>query len=420
MKQYDLIVIGGGSAGLAAAIAAHDEGIKSILLLEKEPYFGGILLQCIHNGFGLHEFKEILTGPEYAERFKEEFLKRNIDYRLNSYVMSLTKDKIVTYSNGEEGVVVTQARAIIQATGCGERNRGAISIPGSRPYGILTAGTAQRYLNIDGYLVGKRVFILGSGDIGLIMARRMTLEGATVLGVAEIMPYSNGLTRNIVQCLNDFNIPLYLSHTVSKIIGKNRLEKIVLSQVNEKFEWIENSEKEFEVDTLLLSVGLSPLNGLFENLSLVPDPQTKGAIVNEIMETELEGFFSCGNVLHVHDLVDFVTKEGRKAGVGAAKYLNHMLDRSDALITIKNGAGIGYVVPQKMNVKNLKSFVEINFRVTKPLENSWILAVFNGEVIKKVFKPHLIPSEMEIFAIDIRKFLVDHGELMIKIEEASL
>ncbi|MGM9808669.1 MAG: NAD(P)/FAD-dependent oxidoreductase, partial [Bacilli bacterium] len=297
MINKDLVIIGGGSAGLAAAIEAYDNGIKDILVLEKDNDLGGILNQCIHNGFGLQEFKEQLAGPEYAERFIIQFKERNIEYKLNSLVMSISEDKVVTYSNDEDGCVEVKAKSIIMSCGCIERTRGAINIPGTRPKGVYTAGLAQRYLNIDGYLVGKRVFILGSGDIGLIMARRMTLEGAKVLGVAELMPYSNGLNRNIVQCLQDFNIPLYLSHTVTNIYGNNNLEGIDIARVDDKLNPIPGTEIHFDCDTLLLSVGLIPFNALLSNIGANTNPRTKGAVVDQNLQTSIPGIFSCGNCL---------------------------------------------------------------------------------------------------------------------------
>lgn len=416
MKEYDLVVVGGGSAGLAAAITAYEEGIRSILLLEKEKHLGGILLQCIHNGFGLHEFKEQLAGPEYAQRFVDKFKELGIEYKVDTMVLGINEDKTVIYSNDKDGYNVIKAKAIVMSTGCSERTRGAIAIPGERPSGIMSAGLAQRYLNIDGYLVGKRVFILGSGDIGLIMARRMTLEGAKVLGVAELMPYSNGLNRNIVQCLNDFDIPLYLSHSVSNIIGKDRIEKVVISKVDDKFNFIEGSEIEFEVDTLLLSVGLLPSNVLLEDMGMAMS-STRGPVVNEMMETTKEGIFACGNSLHVHDLVDFVTKEGRAAGKGAARYLKGLVARNDNKIECSPGNGISYAIPQIINKDNIDENVEFKFRVKGPMENKKVVVKLNDNVIKSVVKLHLLPAEMETIVIKKDEFVDSEGKLIIEVED---
>ena len=419
MKEYDLVVIGGGSGGMASAIAAYDNGIRNILILEREDSLGGILLQCIHTGFGLQEFKEQLSGPEYAERFKKQVQERDIEYKLNTLVLNITRDKTIFYANEEDGYQAIKAKAIIMATGCSERNRGQISIPGDRPSGVMTAGIAQKYLNIDGFLVGKRVFILGSGDIGLIMARRMTLEGAEVLGVAELMPYSNGLQRNIAQCLNDFNIPLYLSHTVTNIKGKGRLEQIEISKVDEHFKPIKGSEITFDVDTLLLSVGLIPSNELLENIGVTSNRATRGALVNESLECDIPGIFSCGNVLHVHDLVDFVTKEARRAGLAASEYLKGNLKESDEYIKCVALNGIGYTVPSLIRKVNVKDKVTFNFRVRKPFKNVKLVVKFNDEIIKTIVKPYMLPAEME--SLDISKDLLkeDVGTLSIEVMEGK-
>lgn len=414
MNSYNVVIVGGGSAGLAAAKQCYDLGIKKIVIMEKDAYLGGILNQCIHNGFGLHEFKEQLSGPEYAYRFIEMLKDTDVEIKLNTTVTEITKDKHVIYTNEEEGYQEIEAKTIIFALGCFERNAGAIQLPGDRPIGVFSAGTAQKYLNIDGYLVGKRVFILGSGDIGLIMARRMTLEGAKVLGVAEIMPYSNGLNRNIVQCLNDFNIPLYLSHTVTNVIGKEKLERIELSKVDEHFSPIKGSEQYFDVDVLLLSIGLTPVTDLLTKLGIAIHPRTKGPIVNEHNETSVKGVFVAGNGLHVHDLVDFVSNEARLASQGAYAYLNNKLHYDNEVIKTEAKVGIGYVVPQIINYLNVEDKVTLKFRATKPFKNVDIIIKADDEIIKKVYKMNLIPSEME--NIEISRELFNENTKVISVE----
>ena len=412
MRNIDLVVIGGGSAGMAAALQARKEGINDILILEKEDSLGGILTQCIHNGFGLTEFKEELTGPEYLQRFVDQVVEEKIPYECGAQVLDLSKDKVVTYSkNGKYESI--QAKAIVMATGCYERNAGAIQTPGDRCAGVITAGAAQKYCNIKGYMVGKRVVILGSGDIGLIMARRLTLEGAKVICVSEIMPYSAGLNRNIQQCLIDYDIPLYLSRSVSRVIGKNRLEKVVLSAVDEKMNFIPGTEMEIECDTLVLSVGLVPYISLLNNIDC-PTSSTKGAVVNNYMETMIEGIFSCGNCLHVHDVVDFVTDEGRTAGHGAALYLKNMIHKENGVKTIA-GNGVSYVVPQFIN-KDAGENVTLKLRVRAPLKDQWVLIKSGDAVIQKVFKSAVIPSEMLLLTLSKDKLLLISNEITIELE----
>lgn len=416
MINRRLVIIGGGSAGMAAAIKAYELGERDILIIEKNAYLGGILNQCIHNGFGLHEFKEELTGPEFMTRFSDKVNELKIDYRLESNVLSISDDKVVTYTNAKEGLVEVKAEAIILTTGCYERNAGAIQIPGDRPSGVYTAGQAQLYVNCYGYLVGKRVFILGSGDIGLIMARRMTLEGAKVLGVAELMPYSAGLNRNIVQCLKDYDIPLYLSHTVKQVIGDSHLEKVVIAKVDEKMQFIPGTEIEFDCDCLLLSVGLLPNVDLFNKLPLTFS-KTRGAKVTQAMESEIPGIFSAGNVLHVHDLVDYVVEEAREAAEGAVSYLHGELTRKGHVYDVNPGVGINYVVPQKLYIDDVKESCSFKFRVAKPMKDINIIITEGNNVIKKIFKPAIVPSEMEIVRLKKELFKKESNEIKVFVEE---
>ncbi|MBO7725135.1 MAG: FAD-dependent oxidoreductase [Thermoguttaceae bacterium] len=418
-ETFDLVIIGAGSAGLAAASAAADAGVERILVLEKEDYPGGILLQCVHNGFGLHRYKEELTGPEYAERALNESNKRGIDLRCGAMVLKITPEKEIHYSGEKYGYRLARGKAVICATGADERTRGAIRIPGDRPTGVMTAGLAQHYMNLDGYMVGRRVFILGSGDIGLIMARRVTLEGGKVLGVAELMPYSNGLARNIAQCLNDFDIPLYLSHTVREIRGKKRLEQIVLARVDENFAFVPGTEKTFDVDTLLLSVGLIPSNRLLTDLGVRLHPKTGGPVVDETLQTSIPGIFSCGNSLHVHDLADFVSSEGENAGRSAARYV---LDGADTptgdspVIRTEPGAGIGYLLPSVLHTDRTEEFL-LKFRVRKPYRNVVLLLKQNGKLMKKVKKPYLLPAEMENLRLTREELPEPSGTLTLEIAD---
>ena len=413
--KYDVVIIGGGPAGLSAAYSIKKNGIDSILILERDDKLGGILNQCIHNGFGLHTFKEELTGPEYASRYIEKIDEEKIEYKLNSMVIDISKDKKITYVSKDEGLCVIEAKAIVLAMGCRERSRGALNIPGYRPAGVYSAGTAQKLMNIDGFMVGKEVVILGSGDIGLIMARRMSLEGAKVKCVAELMPYSGGLKRNIVQCLNDFDIPLLLSHTVVEVKGKERVEGIVIAQVDENRNVIKGSEKEYKCDTLLLSVGLLPENELSKLADVELSRITGGPVVSDNLETNVDGIFACGNVLHVHDLVDYVSSEADLAGKGVCKYLKENTKR-DHLLKIDNENGVRYTVPSYIDLNNMDKSVLIRFRVGDVYKNKYLTVSKNGEVIKKTKKKVMAPGEMEQVIL-LKDEIKDATSLKISLED---
>ena len=421
MKTYDIVIVGGGPAGLAAAVAAKEAGNDSILILERDHELGGILNQCIHNGFGLHTFKEELTGPEYAYRFIKQVLDLGIEYKLNTMVMDIAEDKTVTAMNREDGMFQIPAKAVILAMGCRERPRGALNIPGYRPAGIFSAGTAQRLVNIEGYMPGREVVILGSGDIGLIMARRMTLEGAKVKVVAELMPYSGGLKRNIVQCLDDYGIPLKLSHTVVDIEGKEHVTAVTIAEVGPDRKPIPGTEERYTCDTLLLSCGLIPENELSRAAGVQMSPITSGPVVNESLETNIPGVFACGNVLHVHDLVDYVSEEAKRAGQNAVKYINDgCKEAGDAeVIEVTATDGARYTVPSTINVDRMDDLLTVRFRVGDVYKNSFVSVYFDDERVMHNQKRILAPGEMEQIVLRKTQLQVKSGlkKITIKIEK---
>ena len=423
MLNYDLVIVGGGPAGLAAAASARKNGLESIIILERDHELGGILNQCIHNGFGLHTFKEELTGPEYAGRFIDEVSDLKIEYKLNTMVMDISGDKVVTAMNREDGLFEIQGKAVILAMGCRERPRGALNIPGYRPAGIYSAGTAQRLVNIEGFMPGREVVILGSGDIGLIMARRMTLEGAKVKVVAELMPFSGGLKRNIVQCLDDFGIPLKLSHTVVDIDGKERVKGITLAEVDSNGKPIPGTEEHYDCDTLLLSCGLIPENELSRGIGVDIEPVTNGPVVNESLETNVPGVFACGNVLHVHDLVDFVSEEAATAGRNAAKYIQNGSKEPETThetVALCPQGIVRYTVPKTVNVDRMDDEITVRFRVGAVQKNCYVSTYFDDERVMRRRRPVVAPGEMEEVKLKKEQLLKypNLKQIIFKVEEA--
>ena len=414
-RNVDVAIVGGGPAGLAAALSAHKAGARSILVLERDSFPGGILQQCIHNGFGLQRFGEELTGPEYAGRYIEMLKSTSVEVCSDTMVLELKKDRTVCAVNGEKGYFEVRGKAVILAMGCRERTRGAISIPGKRPAGVFTAGAAQRFLNIEGFLCGKRVVILGSGDIGLISARRMTLEGAKVLACVELMPYSSGLQRNIVQCLEDFDIPLYLSHTVTKIHGDRRVTGVTVQKVDEQKNPIPGTEMDFECDNLLLSVGLIPENELTKGADIRIDPRTNGPEVYDNLETSAEGIFACGNVVHVHDLVDYVSEESARAGAGAARRIAGNLPEASG-ISVEAGNAVSYVVPQHIRNSEDEKTVPLFFRVRRMLKKVRIEISDGKNLLASYPREYMAPGEMEKLFLP-RKLLQDCTRIVVSIRE---
>ena len=419
MRQVQLAIVGGGPAGLAAAIAAKQAGLNDILILERGEALGGILQQCIHAGFGLHTFAQELTGPEYAQRFIDQVEASGIEVLCNAMVLNITPERVLTVTGRDIGLQQIRAQSIVLAMGCRERPRGALNIPGTRPAGIFSAGTAQRLVNVEGFLPGRNVVILGSGDIGLIMARRMTLEGAKVHAVAEVLPYSGGLKRNIVQCLDDFGIPLLLSTTVVNIHGRERLEGVTLAQVDEKRKPISGTERYIPCDTLLLSVGLLPENELSQNSGIQLDSVTGGPVVYDDLSTSVEGIFACGNVLHVHDLVDFVSEEAARAGQNAASYVLGRQKRGK-IVRLQGEKGVRYTVPQYLDRENMADTVTVRFRVAQPYQKAALAAYADGVLLKRIPKHILTPGEMESFTLRKSELPENCEAIVFSVEEGTI